>query len=570
MFARLTISARLTALLVFVNVLLVAASGYAWYAMTRLNQQLDKTIKVQDDIERAGDLSRRAQLGFKTQVQEWKNVLIRGQDVELFDKHLKAFQKTSQNVKSLLVSLNVAAKGVGLPGTLADAAIAEHETLDQRYLEAIKSYSHANSSSTLAVDQAVRGIDRGASDRIDDLVKVVHEHGDQIAAETARAAASEKNMLILGLAALAAIAILVSGVAGTLTIVGISRRLKRATEVARVVAAGDLATEIQTGRNDELGQLLGSLKEMNGSLASIVGRVRHAAEEVTTASTQIAAGNTDLSSRTEEQASSLEETAASIEEMTATVNQNAQNAGEADKVASNAADVARRGGEAVDEVVRKMETIQQSSRKIGDIIGVIDSIAFQTNILALNAAVEAARAGDQGRGFAVVAGEVRNLAQRSAQAAREIKTLITDSVERVDEGAKLADDAGKTMTEVVSSVNRVSKIIGEIAAATHEQSTGIAQVNTAVSDLDKVTQQNASLVEESTAASESLQQLAREMVTAVSVFRLGAGVSHQQAMPAPRRPAALPAAPTSTRLAAAARPKALAAAGATVEEWKEF
>jgi methyl-accepting chemotaxis protein len=217
-----------------------------------------------------------------------------------------------------------------------------------------------------------------------------------------------------------------------------------------------------------------------------------------------------------------------------------------------------------------MKGINDSSRKIADIISVIDAIAFQTNILALNAAVEAARAGDQGRGFAVVAGEVRNLAQRSAQAAREIKTLITDSVERVDEGARLADDAGKTMTEVVSSVNRVSQIIGEIAAATQEQSTGIAQVNTAVGDLDKVTQQNASLVEESTAASESLQQLAREMVNAVSVFRLGAGVSQQQAMPAPKRPAALPAAPAAPRIAPAPRLKALAAAGATVEEWKEF
>src|SRR6185503_10807125 len=202
---------------------------------------------------------------------------------------------------------------------------------------------------------------------------------------------------------------------------------------------------------------------------------RHAAEEVTTASTQIAAGNTDLSSRTEEQASSLEETAASIEEMTATVNQNAQNAGEADKVASSAAEVARRGGAAVDEVVRKMETIQQSSRKIGDIIGVIDSIAFQTNILALNAAVEAARAGDQGRGFAVVAGEVRSLAQRSAEAAREIRTLIGESVERINTGATVARGAGQTMDEIVANVSKVSQLISEIATATSQQSSGIAQ-----------------------------------------------------------------------------------------------
>ena len=574
-FARLTIRARLAALLIFGNALLLAASGYAWYAITALNAQLDHTVKVQDEIERAGDLSRRAQIAFKGQVQEWKNILIRGQEAQLFETHVKAFQERSATVKSLLVSLNEAAKRVNLPGTLADKAIAEHEDLDRKYLEALRSYKPNDPTSAHEIDKAVRGIDRAATDHIDQLVKVVHDQGDQLAADSQRAAASEKTALVLGLGALALFALLVSGIAGTLTILAITRRLQRATEVARVVASGNLSTEIHAGRDDELGQLLSSLRGMNDSLAGIVGRVRQSAEEVTTASTQIAAGNTDLSTRTEEQASSLEETAASIEEMTATVNQNAQNANEANKVAANAADVARRGGDAVDEVVKMMEGIQSSSRKIGDIIGVIDSIAFQTNILALNAAVEAARAGDQGRGFAVVAGEVRSLAQRSAEAAKEIKGLITDSVGRVDEGARLADDAGKTMTEVVSSVNRVSQIIGEIAAATQEQSTGIAQVNTAVGDLDKVTQQNASLVEESTAASESLQQLAREMVSAVSVFRLSATVSAMPAIAAPKvvpQPAAIAAAPARPRLEAASPAKALvpAKAKASVEEWKEF
>ena len=302
------------------------------------------------------------------------------------------------------------------------------------------------------------------------------------------------------------------------------------------------------------------MREMNGSLAGIVDRVRQAAEMVTTASSQIAAGNTDLSSRTEEQASSLEETAASIEEMTATVNQNAQNAAEASGVATCAADVALRGGKAVDQVVKMMENIQASSRKIADIIGVIDSIAFQTNILALNAAVEAARAGEQGRGFAVVAGEVRNLAQRSAEAAKEIKSLITDSVSRVDTGAKLADGAGQTMTELVASVNQVSRIIGEIAAATKEQSSGIAQVNVAITDLDKATQQNASLVEESTAASESLKGLAREMVAAVAVLR----ISRDATRPGRTRTCEERG---ETRAVA---PLALAMSGAGGEKWREF
>jgi methyl-accepting chemotaxis protein len=361
---------------------------------------------------------------------------------------------------------------------------------------------------------------------------------------------------------------------GTFTILAITRRLKRATDIARAVAEGNLTTRIETGRDDELGQLLGSLREMNDSLAGIVGRVRQAAEMVTSASSQIAAGNTDLSARTEEQASSLEETAASIEEMTATVNQNAQNAADANKVAATAAEIARKGGEAVDQVVKMMESIQGSSRKIGDIIGVIDSIAFQTNILALNAAVEAARAGEQGRGFAVVAGEVRSLAQRSAEAAKEIKTLITDSVDRVDAGAKLAGGAGETMGEVVASVNRVSQIIGEIAAATGEQSAGIGQVNQAVGELDKVTQQNASLVEESTAASESLKELAGEMVTAVAVFRLAERAGE---LPAPRAAQAtarkrnLGKPIQNPRLAKSSdRSRALAPVGADAEEWKEF
>ncbi len=521
-FANLSIRARLAALLVFVNILIVAAAGYAWFAIARLNAQLATAIDVQDKIEHAGDLSRVAQLEFKVQVQEWKNILLRGGDQELLDKHLKAFRDRSSKVKSTLVQLNDAAKDVGLPATLADKAIVELGGLNKQYLEALNEYRSADAASAREVDKAVRGIDRAATDHIDQIVAIVHQQGDKLAADTIKAATSEKSMLIAGLALLALLGIGVSAAVGTVTILAIARRLQRATEVARMVASGDLGAHIDIGRRDELGQLLESLRDMNGSLSDIVGRVRHSAEQVTTASGQIAAGNTDLSSRTEEQASSLEETAASIEEMTATVNQNASNASQANEVASSAAQVARRGGEAVDEVVKKMENIQASSRKISDIIGVIDSIAFQTNILALNAAVEAARAGEQGRGFAVVAGEVRSLAQRSAEAAKEIKHLITDSVSRVDEGARLAGDAGKTMTEVVASVNRVSQIIGEIASATKEQSSGIAQVNTAVGDLDKVTQQNASLVEESTAASESLQELAREMVEAVSVFRLSA------------------------------------------------
>src|SRR5688572_2406301 len=575
MFASLTVRTRLALLLAFVNLMLFAAAGYAWYAISRLNGQLEHTIKEYHHVEAAANFARKAQVDFKVQVQEWKNVLIRGNDPALYERHWKAFTDRSQQVKANLVALNAEAKTIGLPGEIADKAIAEHEELDRRYHAAIKSFDATKEASADVVDQLVRGIDRAATENIDGLVTRVQEHGDVLATATSKSAVSEKQSLVIGLILLVIVAAAVSMVAGTLTIVTITRRLQKATEVAREVAAGNLTAKIEVGRNDELGQLLKSLGEMNDSLTGIVGRVRQAAELVTSASGEIAMGNADLSSRTEEQASSLEETAASIEEMTATVNQNAQNASQASGVAISAAEVARKGGVAVDEVVKMMESIQGSSRKIGDIIGVIDSIAFQTNILALNAAVEAARAGEQGRGFAVVAGEVRSLAQRSAEAAKEIKGLITDSVDRVDAGARLADDAGKTMVEVVSSVNRVSHIIGEIASATGEQSTGIAQVNQAVADLDKVTQQNASLVEESTAASESLRELAAEMSEAVSVFRLNGATASQ--LPAPKAHAKL-AAPTAhkglpkrdVRLATAAKPKALAATAGAEDHWKEF
>ena len=339
--------------------------------------------------------------------------------------------------------------------------------------------------------------------------------------EVANARILVGTILGLGLvAALFAAASIASSVVG---------RIKSARESCLRIARGDLTEQLDTGGVDEVGEMLAALREMQTSLNGIATKVRGTAEAVSTASTQIAAGNTDLSSRTEEQASNLQETAASIEEMTAAVTQNAQSAVAANELAASAAEVAQRGGETVGHVVKTMEGIQASSRKIADITGLIDSIAFQTNILALNAAVEAARAGESGRGFAVVASEVRNLAQRSAEAAREINSLIAESVERIDAGAKLADGAGVTMDEIVKSVKEVSKLIGEIATATAEQSSGINQASAAVSQLDKATQQNAALVEQSTAASEALRRLAVDMTEAVGAFHL----SNQALLPSP-------------------------------------
>jgi len=300
----------------------------------------------------------------------------------------------------------------------------------------------------------------------------------------------------------------------------ITRPMGHALVMARRVADGDLTARIDVTSQDETGQLMQALKDMNASLAKIVSQVREGTDQIATASTQIAAGNMDLSTRTEQQASSLQETASSMEELTGTVRQNADNARQASQLAVSASQVAVKGGTVVSQVVDTMGSINDSARRIAEITSVIDSIAFQTNILALNAAVEAARAGEQGRGFAVVASEVRNLAQRSAQAAREIKALIGDSVDKVEAGSKLVNEAGETMHEVVRSFKRVTDIIEEISHASEEQTSGITQINQAINQMDGVTQQNASLVEEAAAAAQSLNHQVAGLVKVVGIFRL--------------------------------------------------
>lgn len=320
-----------------------------------------------------------------------------------------------------------------------------------------------------------------------------------------------------------ALAVLVAAALGFFLTRSITRPLHTAVKVAENVAAGDLTTQIRVTSNDETGQLMQGLKNMNENLLKIVTEVRAGTNAIHSASGEIAAGNLDLSSRTEQQASSLEETASAMEQMTATVKQNADNARQANQLAAQASRVAVQGGEVVGEVVHTMEGINASSRKIVDIIAVIDGIAFQTNILALNAAVEAARAGEQGRGFAVVASEVRNLAQRSASAAKEIKVLIDDSVAKVDNGTQLVAKAGSTMAEVVSSVKSVTDIVGEIAIASNEQSTGIEEINKAITQMDEVTQQNAALVQEASSAAYSLNEQAERLSQAISIFKVSAG-----------------------------------------------
>ena len=337
----------------------------------------------------------------------------------------------------------------------------------------------------------------------------------------------------------------------------ITRPITRAVEVAQAVSAGDLTSNIVVDSTDETGQLMHALKDMNDKLVSIVSQVRASTDSIATASGEIAAGNLDLSSRPEQQASSLEETASSMEELTSTVKHNADNARSANQLAIDASQIASRGGAVVSEVVSTMGSINDSSRKIVDIISVIDAIAFQTNILALNAAVEAARAGEQGRGFAVVATEVRNLAQRSSQAAKEIKGLIDDSVQKVEAGSQLVDKAGRTMDEIVQSISHVTQIMNQITDASEEQRAGIEQVNQAIGQMDQVTQQNAALVEEAAAAAESMQDQAARLSGVVGLFKLDA-----------RQVARAAAAPSAPLVPAVRRSAALAAGKA--KEWEEF
>ncbi|RIX83273.1 methyl-accepting chemotaxis protein [Acidovorax cavernicola] len=380
---------------------------------------------------------------------------------------------------------------------------------------------------------------------------------------------------------LTALTVLLGGLFAFFISRSIVRPLAKAVGVAETVAAGDLSANIRVDSRDETGQLMQALKDMNTNLAKVVGEVRTGTETIATASGQIASGNQDLSSRTEEQASSLEQTAASMEELTSTVKQNADNARQANQLAVSASEVAVKGGAVVSQVVDTMGSINASSKKIVDIIGVIDGIAFQTNILALNAAVEAARAGEQGRGFAVVASEVRSLAQRSAAAAKEIKTLIGDSVEKVEEGSKQVAEAGRTMEEIVGSVKRVTDIMGEITAASQEQTSGIEQINQAITQMDQVTQQNAALVEEASAAAQSLQEQAGSLVQAVSVFKLDAHAvattraSFTRITPIPKPPKPTPPAPKPrakalpTRREPSGAPQ-LAMAGDAKGDWSEF
>lgn len=395
-----------------------------------------------------------------------------------------------------------------------------------------------------------------------DYADLTREHAAQMVEQSAEQFASRRNLLV----AICLLALLVAAVSGAIITRGILRALGAEPgelgEVTRRVAGGDLSP-VAGAHEAPAGSVLASMGEMQESLVRLISQVRSAANGIATGSSEIASGNVDLSARTEQQAASLQETAASMEELTSTVKQNAENAQQASSLSANASEIAGRGNQVVGQVVDTMGEISTSSTKIADITGIIEGIAFQTNILALNAAVEAARAGEQGRGFAVVASEVRSLAQRSSTAAKEIKDLINASVQKIQDGSSLANEAGKTMSEVTHAIGRVTDIMGEIAAASTEQSRGIEQVNRAITQMDEVTQQNAALVEEAAAASKSLEDQGRQLNEAVSLFRLDSPAGFNQTVstvasprPVATRTKAVPSVPK--KAVAPARPAAVA------------
>jgi methyl-accepting chemotaxis protein len=571
-FNNLKLSSKLTAAFVFVCLIGAAVSGVGIRNMSMLNDEAD-TMYERELV--ALSLVKEANVNLLNAGRDRRSAILAGTaaDRDRFlaqaDAALARMRSDldkaepmffSEAGKAHFAEINRVWGDFVRQGKVLHARIAESE-LDQRL--SLTGYLFGEFAKTVGT----------LDDRMTDLSRLKEENAKEASARTTVIYQDSRNLMLF-----LVVGAMVLGVGIGLWLArSLTRQLgaepSEAAALAQGVAAGDLTHPIQLREGDTT-SVMAALKLMQDSLSRVVSQVRANSESVATASAQIAQGNHDLSQRTEEQASSLEETAASMEQLGATVKHNADNAQQGNQLAASASAVAVKGGEVVSQVVETMKAINHSSKKIADIIGVIDGIAFQTNILALNAAVEAARAGEQGRGFAVVASEVRSLASRSAEAAREIKSLIHASVERVEVGTAQVDQAGETMREVVGSIKRVTDIMAEISAASLEQSSGVSQVGEAVSQMDQVTQQNAALVEESAAAAESLKQQALQLVQIVSVFRLSQGSAHPGAATpsaiAEVRPAAPPRAahrPSATVRREPARALATSGAG---EDWERF
>jgi methyl-accepting chemotaxis protein len=494
-----------------VLLLLAIALGLSYRQIGSVGPHIDQLVELQRRQDMAQDWRTQTQLNV-TRTDAVARAGGSGPVAEFFSPAIKT---TSTRINELQESLTKTVDSDRGKALLAEIAAARKVYIDIR--NQVFAQLKAGESETAL--QTLEGKMRPASEAyVATISRLAEFQSERVRAVTQQVMDEARRTQLQMLAI--AIACLGLGVAAAWLITrSVVAPLREAIHAAEGVGQGDLAREIHSSGSDETAQLNQALSQMQHSLRHLVGSVRENANGVATASSEISLGSNDLSARTEQQASAIQQTAASMEELSATVRLNADNAGEADQLAHAASEVARQGGAVVGEAVARMKGIEESSRKIADIIGTIDAIAFQTNILALNAAVEAARAGEQGRGFAVVASEVRMLAQRSADAAKEIKTLIGDSVERVEQGSALVNQAGETMAQVVESIGRVAQIVREISAASREQSSGVTQVGQAITQMDQATQQNAALVEESAAAAESLRSQAEELVRLVSAFK---------------------------------------------------
>ena len=489
--------------------------GGALYGFAAARSGLADVAQVNDTLIAQAIASQGLASTFKEQVQGWMGVLVRGHDPAALDKNWKQFTFREREVRRAGEKLREA---VELPAAreLLDKFLADHKVMGEKYRAALEEFKASNADAR-KTDALVKGIDAGPSDNLEELVKLM---SDEAAKAVTGARAQANRALVVSLVVIAIATLLALVATAFLIMRTVARPIARAVDVVDRVASGDLTVSVETSSRDETGRLLRGLVRMRDGLSEAVSMIRRSAENVGTASKEIAAGHADLSARTEEQAASLEETASSMEELAATVRENAESARTANALASTTSSTAGKGGQVMADVVGTMGGISEASRRIGDIVGVIDSIAFQTNILALNAAVEAARAGEHGRGFAVVAAEVRALAQRSATAAKEIRDLIQDSVDQVGHGTRLVEQAGATMQDIVVSVKRVTEMMSQIADASQEQLTGIDQVSGAVTQMDRVVQQNAALVAESAAAAQSMAEQADELMQSVARFKL--------------------------------------------------
>ncbi|MDH6156656.1 MULTISPECIES: methyl-accepting chemotaxis protein [unclassified Janthinobacterium] len=577
--AKMKVGTRLGLGFALVLVLLVAVTVLGIARMAQIQARLDHVIDVNNVVTRLV-IEMRGNVSDRITSLRILTLMTDASDMEPEMARIKTQTSTYQETQKKLEE-KFAAESTAEEKTLL-ASIKEYEAAAMPAIAKASALWMANEAeaATRVMIKEIRPVQKKWMDALEQLATLEDKLNEQMQADARKAFDSARLfMIILGVLAVA------MGVAAALVITrGLLKQLggepDYTASIAGSIANGDLSIGIYTQPSDT-SSLLAEMKEMRNSLVGIVGQVRVGTETIGTASREIADGNLDLSSRTEMQASALEKTASAMEELTSTVKQNADNAREANKLAATASDVAVKGGSVVSQVVDTMNSINESAKKIVDIIGVIDSIAFQTNILALNAAVEAARAGEQGRGFAVVASEVRNLAQRSAGAAKEIKILIDDSAEKTERGTRLVGQAGVTMGEVVDSVRRVTDIMSEIASASQEQSAGIEQVNLSIIEMDGMTQQNAALVEQAAAAAQSLQDQAAELTHVVSIFKLVEGEEKPAAYAPPKVAAAAVAvrkpAPVSRPVkslarkaeAPAAAPRKAASAGSN-DDWEEF